>query len=150
MSRSIYRVLALVSVFTLIGVSAATAAAPDQKQAGGGARVLRYDKPDGASYYAVSLAPKIKVTASKGHDVVVLFETSASQAGPHREAALQALRGLISNLGRNDRVRLLAYDLDANPMTTAAGAPGSDVLREAVHRLNRRTPLGTSSTLACA
>ncbi len=77
-------------------------------------------------------------------DVVVLFSTSASQAGDYRARALEVLKGLLASLPAGDRVRLVAVDLDATPLTKTFVAPGSKEMTDALAALNLRTPLGAT------
>ena len=82
--------------------------------------------------------------AAKQHDVVVLVNTSASQTGEYRDKALAALDVLLANLGPQDRVQLMAVDLDASPMTPGFVTANSPELAQATEKLRRREPLGTT------
>src|SRR5258708_3815601 len=54
-----------------------------------GAAVLEtYAAPGGDTYFAMTLSPHIRQPKVDAHDVVVLFDTSASQTGSYREKAL--------------------------------------------------------------
>jgi hypothetical protein len=52
-------------------------------------------------------------TSRSGSDVLVLMDTSASQVGLYRQDSLAALEALLSGLSDQDRVRLVAVDVNA-------------------------------------
>jgi hypothetical protein len=103
-----------------------------------------YAKPDGTSYYALSLMPQVTLPAAESSDVVILFDTSARQVGPYREKGLEMLRGLLATLGNNDRVKLMAVDLNAVPLTTTFVSPRGPEIEAALQQLQQRVPLGAT------
>ena len=110
----------------------------------GAAQLAVYTQPDGTSFFALGLKAPGGLPAAKQHDVVVLVNTSASQTGEYRDKALAALDVLLANLGPQDRVQLMAVDLDASPMTSGFVAANSPELAQATEKLRRREPLGTT------
>ena len=52
-------------------------------------------------------------------------------------------RATLSKLDANDRVKLVAFDLNATPLTQGFAAPGSAEMAAAINALNQRTPLGS-------
>jgi Mg-chelatase subunit ChlD/uncharacterized membrane protein YgcG len=113
------------------------------------ARLVVYQHPaSGESYYALSLSPAAEVfqsaRAAGGADVVVLVDTSASQSGAYRADSLTALRTLLATLAPQDRVKLLAVDLNAIDLSGGFAAPGSREMEAALAKLERRTPLGST------
>jgi uncharacterized membrane protein YgcG/tetratricopeptide (TPR) repeat protein len=104
-------------------------------------RIDQFDK-----YFALSIKPDAKALPHKAeaHDIVVLFDTSASQNGEFRDRALAALDQFLANLGRKDQVQLLAVDIDATPLTTTFVAPQGEDMRRALEALRKRVPLGTT------
>ena len=76
--------------------------------------------------------------------MVVLFDTSASQAGEFRTEALKTLKDALANLAAGDRVQLLAVDLNAIPLTKAFAAPNSPEMADALKKLEARVPLGST------
>ena len=68
---------------------------------------------------------------TKPRDVVILFDTSASQAGMYRETALAAVDACLAKLGPQDRVQIVAADLEARPITNTFLSADSDELRAA-------------------
>ena len=51
------------------------------------AHMATFDKPTGETFFALSLSPTEKLQPAVGHDIVVLFDTSASQTGVYRDDA---------------------------------------------------------------
>ena len=108
------------------------------------ARFEAYAKPDGATYFALSLMPQATLPAAESSNVVVLFDTSAREMGPYREKGLEMLRGLLATLGDNDRVKLMAVDLKASPLTGSFVSPRGAEMQAALQQLDRRVPLGAT------
>ena len=102
-----------------------------------------YTHADGTNYFGLAVKPSAAPSAG-GRDLVVLFDTSASQAGQYRSDALASLGDLLSQLGPEDRVRLIAVDLHAIPMTKGFVAPKGPEMEKALEKLNRREPLGST------
>ncbi|HEX7446167.1 MAG TPA: VWA domain-containing protein [Pirellulales bacterium] len=101
-------------------------------------------KPDGEGYFALKLAPRIAQPPRAPHDLVVLFDTSASQVGAYRTKALGALRTMLNSLDANDRVALMAVDLDAIRLTPSLVPVASEPMKKALADLERRVPLGST------
>ena len=76
-----------------------------------------YSRDGNQTYYALSLTPPGDAVQAEPRDVLIVFNTSASQTGAHRDTALAALEACIAKLNPQDRVQLLAADLEARPMT---------------------------------
>ena len=92
--------------------------------AASGARLDTFAK-DGESYFALSLAPTSPPPAAKPRDVVILFDTSASQTGAYRDKAMEALDATLAGLSPSDHVRLYAVDLNAIPLMDRFAAANS-------------------------
>src|SRR5207244_12383043 len=112
-------------------------------------RLDQFDK-----YYAMSVKPDAAALPHKAdaHDIVVVFETSASQNGEFRTRGLATLRAFLDKLNPADRVCLLAADTSVAAMTThevAGKAAATFVAAEgkeidaALAKLVRRVPLGS-------
>ncbi len=130
----------LIATALLVASHSAEAAEPP--------RLMTYQH-EGQTFYALSLTPDVEQKQADASTVVVLFDTSASQQGAYRAAALETLNALLDNLRPTDRVELMAVDLDAEPLTEAPAVPGSLELTAAVELLSQQTPLG-STDLAVA
>ncbi len=102
-----------------------------------------YKDMNGEGYFA--FAVQGNAAPAKPTDVCVLFDTSASQTGEHRTAALAALNAMLAKLGPSDRVMLMATDLKTVPLTESFVAAGSNEMRAALAKLDRRVPLGSSN-----
>jgi hypothetical protein len=101
---------------------------------------------DGASCLAVELRTDALPTQAKAHDHVILVDTSASQVGEHRTQGFSVLRALLAGLPANDRVRVYAVDVKADPMTDGLVAPGQ-ALATALPKLEGRFPAGSTDLL---
>jgi len=130
--------LGLVLVPALVAALVAVAGAQT-----GASRVGTYDK-DGQTFFALSLMAPPKADPAQRNEVVVLVDTSASQAGRYRDAALRALDSLLANLRPEDRVQLMAVDSKAVPMSAGFVATGSPEMRAGVAKLQARAPLGAT------
>src|SRR5262249_3107825 len=103
-----------------------------------------YQGADGQTSYALSLSPPPSVAVDKPCDVMILFDTSASQTGAYRDTALAALEMCLAKLRPEDRVQILAVDLEARPTTDKFLPAGSPELHAAVERLREVAPLGST------
>ena len=99
--------------------------------------------PGGVTYFALSL-PATPAPKASSHDVVILVDTSAGQAGAFREKALEIVGSMLGSAGEQDRIQLLAVDLDAVPMTKHFVAPRGAEIDAAMALLHRRVPLGAT------
>src|SRR5262245_19988493 len=86
------------------------------------ARLSTYATND-QSYFALSLLPATAADPAQRNELVLLVDTSASQAGPIRQSALEALDALLAGLRPADRVQLVAIDGRAVPMSAGFAAP---------------------------
>lgn len=111
-------------------------------------RVHAYTKADGRDYFAACLVPTVAVETQGGADVVVLFDTSASQVDAYRDKALESLDAMLARLGGQDRVQLIAVDLAGTSLTASFVAPQSAEMKEALAKLRQRTPLGATDMTA--
>src|SRR6185312_10868114 len=105
-------------------------------------------KPDGEGFFALSLTPDVPQPPQTPRQLVVLFDTSASQTGVYRAQALAALEALLAEQSPDDRVALLAVDLNPVNLTSGFVPASSDEMRGAVAQLKQRVPLGTTDMVA--
>ncbi|NLF07812.1 MAG: hypothetical protein GX594_07505, partial [Pirellulaceae bacterium] len=103
-----------------------------------------FTTPEGGNYFALCMKPQGLAPSDAPRDIVVLFNTSAGQTGEYRAKAMQALQGLLASLGAGDRVRLMAVDLNAIPLTETFVKPDGPEMAEALAALNARVPLGAT------
>ena len=99
------------------------------------AELTTYQRDDGQTYFALSLTPPATMWKLRPCHVVILFDTSASQAGPYRETALAALQSCLGKLRPEDQVELLAVDINARPLVDHFVAVGSPELQAALQKL---------------
>ena len=108
------------------------------------ARMGTFTSPDGVSSFALSMKPTAVAPTTAARDIVVLFNTSASQTGEYRAKAIDALKGFLAGLNAGDRVRLVAVDLNAIPLSKTFVAPNSKEMAAALAALDARVPLGAT------
>ena len=134
------RVLAT-GIFAGVWLAVAVASAAAQRRARRQARRVQRrpgstrSRPPTVQPTSRSSLPPVAAPASESHDLVVLFDTSASQTGVYREEALDALGGFLNASGKNDRVQLVAIDLNAIPLTEGFVAPRGAAIDAAVAKL---------------
>ena len=107
-----------------------------------------YHTPEGEIFFAAQLEAGLSTDPTQGRDVVVLFDTSASQVGAYRTDAITALNKFLQSLGPKDRVKLVAVDLNATNLTDDFVAPTGAEMRLAKDKLSRRIPLGSTDMAA--
>ena len=106
------------------------------------ARLDGFTQPDGTNFFALELKPSV-LAAAGPREVVILVSTAASQTGDFRAKSLDTLKATLKRLSPQDRVKLVAFDLDAVPLTQGFAAPGSPEMDKAVGALELRAPLGS-------
>lgn len=111
-------------------------------------RLEQYTNPAGETYFALQLPAVPAAPSVDAHQIVVLFDTSASQTGPVRERAFDVLEAFLAELSPQDQVYLMATDLTAEPMTDQFVAAGSDAMKAGLAKLRERTPLGAGDMAA--
>ncbi len=94
---------------------------------------LTYQLRDGEVLFAWQVKPTIEATPARPRDILVMVDTSASQAGRPLQQARQILTGLAGILSPNDRVSVWVASTPAatRPLTKGFFAPGADEVREA-------------------
>jgi hypothetical protein len=108
------------------------------------ASLIRYEVPGGETFFALSLKTGA-LPAAPRRDHVILFDTSASQAGAHRRQALAVLDGFLAALDKSDRVRLFSCDVKVKPLSDDFQLAPSAETKEAVAKLQRVVPLGATA-----
>ena len=146
--RSVLASLGVAAVATSIWTASAEAAEQDSPPATIAAQLETFARPEGDTYFAMKLTPGAARPAATPHDVVIIFDTSASQSGAYRTKATSALNAVLSGLDAHDRVALVAVDLGAVRLTKSFVAVNSDELRQGLAQLNERVPLGSTDMSA--
>jgi Mg-chelatase subunit ChlD len=115
---------------------------------GTGSGASRWATYEGDSHhlYALSLQPKEQLSYPRpsGYEVVVLFDTSASQTGWVRTEGLEVLAEFSTALPVGTKVGLIACDVEAVAMSQGMIAPTAADWDSAIEKLKKRTPLGTT------
>ena len=148
MSKTRQSWLALAAVAAWVGMVCVArleaANTPAGAPQGRSAVLETYTAGGGETYFAMKLSPNLPQPKLAPHDVVVLFDTSASQTGDYREKALTALTALLAGFEARDRVALSAVDLNAVELTSSFVAADGPEMRQALADLRRRVPLGST------
>ena len=111
-------------------------------------RLETFSKAGDKNYFALSIAPNIELPTPARQDVVVLFDTSASQTGAYRGKAIDTLTQFLGDLNAGAQVKLFAVDLHAKPLTKKFVAANSTEITQAIEALKRRAPLGATDMVA--
>ncbi|MFK7768750.1 MAG: VWA domain-containing protein [Mariniblastus sp.] len=98
----------------------------------------------GETHFALSIMPQVTSKVQLPSDVVVYVDTSASQGGVFKRDSIEALKDLVRNLSADDRIQIVAVDLDPVPLTTGFVSPMSDDVKVAIQNLDARVSLGTT------
>ena len=128
----------------LSGVSTSFAADPEPNTES--ARLATYQSGDETSF-ALSLRPKANSAPAEANELLILFDTSASQAGLYRKDATQALKQVLSQLNAKDRVKLMAVDVNATGLNAEFVAPEDAQIAAGLTTLQKRVPLGSTNML---
>ena len=88
------------------------------------------------------------LAAAADTNVLILVDTSASQTGDFRRRALDALAGLLETARDGDRVRIAAVDIACSSLSNDFASATDAATRDAVRRLDARTPLGSTDIVA--
>jgi hypothetical protein len=75
---------------------------------------------------------------------VAIFDTSASQTGRYRDDGLGVLKSMLSSLDEKCLVSLMAADVHANSLTDGFVEPTGTEMKQAMAKLEQRTPLGST------
>ncbi len=129
--------------FPLASLAVAAAVAASSAHAAESARLATY-AADGQTSYALSVAPQ-PAAPVPAVDVVVIFDTSASQQGAYRDTALAALDAMLAGMRPTDRVHIMAVDVDAVPLMDGFAAASDPATVAAVLALRDRAPLGSTN-----
>ncbi|MFN6111183.1 MAG: hypothetical protein ACK493_12505 [Planctomycetota bacterium] len=114
----------------------------------GASRLATFDASTGETSFALSLTPQFKQGGTLPSDVVIYVDTSASQTGLYKRDSLELVQQLLQNLNAEDRVKVVAVDIDSVVLTPSFVAPGVTDLDAALKQLQDRVPLGSSALLS--
>jgi hypothetical protein len=101
---------------------------------------VTYRTPAGETVFAWQVKPRVTPTATRPRDVLVMIDTSASQAGAALDDARRVLEGLAGRLGATDRVDIWTLNIDnaaaTRSLTGGFVAPTAPAVAEAVRKLS--------------
>ncbi|WP_437230002.1 vWA domain-containing protein [Planctomicrobium sp. SH661] len=106
--------------------------------------VRTYETPEGRQIGSASLPLNVEAGKRQNVNHVILLDTSASQIGEHRQMATAVLANFLRSLPSEDRVNVLAYDVQVAPLTSDWTAPGVAEV-EVSKNLQDRFPAGSSN-----
>ncbi len=124
--------------FSLVAIAIAIPASAQSS------RLATFDNADGKTNFALSILPDQKAIKVTGRKIVVLMDTSASQAGVYRDDSMTALIGVLNSLKSQDQVQVVAVDLEAVPMMDGFAAAKSKPVEKSLAKLRARAPLGAT------
>ncbi|MBA63106.1 MAG: hypothetical protein CMJ76_12155 [Planctomycetaceae bacterium] len=133
-----------IALSTLIFTLATFALSPLTTAAESEGVLHTYKKATGETFFALSVQAHQQLPAAGAHDILVLFDTSASQIGEYRKDAMVCLDSLLSNLDTTHQVKLMAVDLYTVAMSGDFVAADSEQMKAAISKLNRRAALGST------
>lgn len=148
---------ALVAVAVLLsapicsGQSNSRSAGQDGSADGASVRVVTYSNggADANRFFAASIQPSaapslMQAVSEPASDVVVVIDTSASQAGAFRSDSADALKAVTAKLRPIDRMKVFAGDVRASELS-GDFKPADEVIATALRNLSRRLPLGNTN-----
>ncbi len=126
------------ALFILAGASASFATDPEPSSEA--ARLATY-KNGSETSFALSLRPKVKPSPSNANDLLILFDTSASQSGLYRKDAITALNRFLSQLNPKDQVKLVAVDVNSIDLHSEFVAPQDAQITAGLKKLDQRVTM---------
>ena len=138
-------VLAAIVCISLQAITYATTNPSSLFEFGSGeSRLATYKNAAGETSFALSLTPQFKEQKQLASDIVIYVDTSASQTGVYKKDSMETVRALLANLNADDRVKLVAVDVDPVDLTSRFVTLESDELKVAIEKLSKRVPLGST------
>lgn len=108
--------------------------------------VATYETTKGESLFAHKLQPSLETTPAKPCDILVMVDTSASQAGQWLKTANQITATIAGKAGAKDRVSVWTVNIPTEKSTKCLTgefvAPTSEKLKAAIETLQKEFPLG--------
>ena len=104
--------------------------------------LLVFQGKDGHRLFALQVQPALPPAKAKPRDLVILVDTTASQAGGHFLAAEKLVEAVIAKLGKDDRVSLRTVNITSRDLTHGFKLGGD--LAAGVKALNDELPMGAA------
>ena len=131
-----------VAAATAAFVLVATSLVSQQAEAAEASKIATFKQGE-QTYYAVSLMPQVDQLEADSSAVVVLVDTSASQRGEFREAALASLEKMLTSMRQSDQVQVWAVDLDVRKLADS-WQDGSSAAARSLAGIRDIVPLGST------
>lgn len=107
--------------------------------------VYEYRNANGESYYAVGLNASGMEKPARINKTLVIFDTSASQVGAHRNEALSVLENVLERLPAGHQVKLGTLDTEYQELAETFEDVNSSVVSNSLEKIRNRAPLGTTN-----
>ena len=130
--------VALRGILTFVALIAFQAVVVAQPQT----RLTTFDNA-GKTHFALSVKAQVS-EGSQASDVVIYVDTSASQNGVFKQDSIATVKQLLRNLSSEDRVKIMAVDIDPVALTEDFVSVTAADVDTAMEALGDRIPLGTT------
>lgn len=106
--------------------------------------VLTYRTQSGDTLFALQVQPKLDAGPARPRDLLILVDTSASQAGRPLTGALALAKALVAAAAPGDRVALMTANTPSatRDLTKGFQAPNAPAVGAALAELQKEIPLG--------
>jgi len=108
----------------------------------GGTPLLLYQTKEGDRLFALQVQPVLAAAKARPRDLVVLVDTTASQAGGHLLTAQKLVEALVAKLGDDDRVLLRTVNIKSADLSR--GFQPARKLDAALAALRNELPMGAA------
>ena len=110
--------------------------------------LLTYQTQAQEILFALKLRPKLDGAIKKPRDFLVLFDTTASQAGDSWLVQLALLKELCRQIGEQDRIRILNVNTQPTDLSPGFVRKGEPALDKVLQQLPDITPMGAGDLKA--
>jgi hypothetical protein len=109
-----------------------------------GSGVHTYQAAGGERYFALKLQPALTAAPATARDIVILVDSTASQAGLPWQTAKAMVKLLAAQAGAEDRISISTIAAKVNPLTSGLIAAKDAKVAESVTALDQVVPLGAA------
>ncbi len=110
--------------------------------------VLTYQTRDGDTLFALKVQPNLDKPAPRPRDILILVDTTASQAGPFYFVERTLVHQLTSALEASDRVAIWEVNSKARDLTQGFVSKESLKIKASLSELEKITPMGAADLKA--
>jgi hypothetical protein len=108
--------------------------------------LLVYQPKDGDRLFALQVQPALPAGAARPRDLVILVDTTASQAGGHLAAAEKLAEAVVASLGNDDRAAIRTVNVKS--LDLSHGLQPARKLDAALETLKKELPMGAADLKA--